>query len=42
MNTGVGIALGSWASAAILAVATFAVYGYRIAVEERELLAAIG
>lgn len=42
MNTGVGIALGSWASAGILAVATFAAYTYRIAVEEQALLAAIG
>ena len=42
LNTGVGIAMGSWASAAILAVAAFAVYSYRIAVEERALLAAIG
>lgn len=42
VNTGVGIALGSWASAAIMAVVTFAVYLYRIIVEERALLAAIG
>lgn len=42
MNTGVGVALGSWASAALLAVATLAAYIYRIAVEERALLAAIG
>ena len=42
MNTGVGIALGSWASAWILAVATFAAYSYRISVEERALIAAIG
>ena len=42
LHTGVGIALGSWASAVILAVASFAVYTYRIAVEERALLAAIG
>ena len=42
LNTGVGIALGSWASAVILAVASLAVYTYRIAVEERALLAAIG
>jgi protein-S-isoprenylcysteine O-methyltransferase Ste14 len=42
LNTGLGIALGSWASAAILFLASFAVYTYRIAVEERALLAAIG
>lgn len=42
LNTGVGIALGSWASAGLLALASFAVYSYRIAVEERALLAEIG
>lgn len=42
VNTGVGIVLGSWASAAILLLVSFAVYSYRIAVEERALLAAIG
>ena len=42
VNTSVGIALGSWASAILLAVASFAVYAYRITVEERALLAAIG
>ena len=42
LNTGMGIALGSWASATILLIASFAVYSYRIAVEERALLAAIG
>ena len=42
MNTGVGIALGSWASALLMAVVTTAVYAYRISVEERALLAAIG
>ena len=42
LNTGVGIALGSWASAGIQAVASFAAYSYRIAVEERALLATIG
>jgi protein-S-isoprenylcysteine O-methyltransferase Ste14 len=42
MNTGVGIALGSWASAGILALATFGGYAYRIVVEERALLDAIG
>ena len=42
LNTGIGIALGSWASAGIEAAASLAAYSYRIAVEERALLAAIG
>lgn len=42
MNIGIGVALGSWASAILLGVTSFAVYAYRIAVEERALLAAIG
>jgi protein-S-isoprenylcysteine O-methyltransferase Ste14 len=42
LNTGIGIALGSWASAGIQAAASFAAYSYRIAVEERALLATIG
>ena len=42
LNTGIGIALGSWASAGILALATFAAYSYRMAVEERALLVTIG
>lgn len=42
MNTGVGLALGSWASALILPGVSFAVYAYRMSVEERALLAAIG
>lgn len=42
LGIGVGIALGSWASALLLAVVSFAVYSYRIAVEERALLAVIG
>jgi protein-S-isoprenylcysteine O-methyltransferase Ste14 len=42
LNTGIGIALGSWASAGIQAVASFAAYSYRIGVEERALLATIG
>lgn len=42
MMTGVGISLGSWASAILLAVVSFAVYSYRIAVEERVLLENIG
>lgn len=42
MTTGVGIALGSWASALLLGVASFVVYGYRISVEERALLEEVG
>jgi protein-S-isoprenylcysteine O-methyltransferase Ste14 len=42
MNIGLGVALGSWVSVVLLAVASFAVYGYRISVEERALVAAIG
>ncbi len=42
MNIGIGVALGSWASAILLGVTSFAVYAYRIAVEERALVAAIG
>jgi protein-S-isoprenylcysteine O-methyltransferase Ste14 len=34
--------LGSWAAALLMAAASFAVYVYRIAVEERALVAAIG
>ncbi|HEV8263850.1 MAG TPA: isoprenylcysteine carboxylmethyltransferase family protein [Gemmatimonadales bacterium] len=42
MNLGIGVALGSWASIALLVLASFAVYSYRIAVEERALLAIVG
>jgi protein-S-isoprenylcysteine O-methyltransferase Ste14 len=42
MNIGTGLALGSWASTIVLALAAFAVYSYRIAVEERALLAVVG
>jgi len=42
MNTGVGLALGSWASTLVLLVASFAVYVYRIQVEERALVSVIG
>lgn len=42
MNTGIGLALGSWASTAVLALVSFVVYSYRIAVEERALLTAVG
>ena len=42
MFIGTGLALGSWASVAILFVASVAVYAYRIHVEERALLQTIG
>lgn len=42
MNVGMGFALGSWASVLVMIVASLAVYGYRMNVEERVLLAAIG
>ncbi|PYO70337.1 MAG: hypothetical protein DMD37_07625 [Gemmatimonadetes bacterium] len=42
MNTGIGLALGSWASTALLALVSFAAYSYRIAVEERALLEIVG
>lgn len=42
MNAGIGLALGSWGSVVLLVLASFAVYSYRIAVEERALLAVVG
>jgi protein-S-isoprenylcysteine O-methyltransferase Ste14 len=42
LNAGVGIALGSWASALLFTAASVAVYIYRMNVEERALLAVIG
>lgn len=42
MNAGIGLALGSWASAVLLVVSSIAVYTYRMAVEERALLSAVG
>jgi protein-S-isoprenylcysteine O-methyltransferase Ste14 len=42
MFIGIGLALGSWASFALLTIATIATYGYRVAVEERVLLETIG
>jgi protein-S-isoprenylcysteine O-methyltransferase Ste14 len=42
LNIGIGLALGSWASVIVLVVTSFAVYSYRISVEERALLAEIG
>ncbi len=42
INTGIGIALGSWASTLLLLAVSTAVYCYRIRVEERALMATIG
>ena len=42
MNAGLGLALGSWASALVLVAGSVAVYSYRIRVEERALLTAVG
>lgn len=42
MNLGLGLGLGSWGSVLLLGIASFAVYGYRIHVEERVLLAVVG
>jgi protein-S-isoprenylcysteine O-methyltransferase Ste14 len=41
-NFGIGLALGSWGSLALLAAASLAVYRYRMAVEERALLKTLG
>ncbi|HEY6808963.1 MAG TPA: isoprenylcysteine carboxylmethyltransferase family protein [Gemmatimonadales bacterium] len=42
MNTGIGLALGSWGSALVMALGSFAVYSYRISIEERALLEVVG
>jgi len=42
MNTAFGLALGSWVSTLLLTIAGFAIYSYRIAVEERALVTVIG
>jgi protein-S-isoprenylcysteine O-methyltransferase Ste14 len=42
MYIGIGLALGSWLSLALLTIATIATYSYRVAVEERALLDTIG
>jgi protein-S-isoprenylcysteine O-methyltransferase Ste14 len=39
---GVGLALGNWLSVIVLAVVVGVVYGYRVRVEERALLAVLG
>lgn len=42
LHIGMGLALGSWGTTVLYALAAFAVYSYRIAVEERTLLAVVG
>lgn len=42
MFAGIGVALANWASLAILIIVSVAVYSYRVAVEEKALLSAIG
>jgi protein-S-isoprenylcysteine O-methyltransferase Ste14 len=42
LSIGMGVALGSWGATLVLTVAAFLVYSYRMNVEERALLAAIG
>ena len=42
MNVGMGVAMASWLSATLLLAASAVVYGYRISVEERALVATIG
>lgn len=42
LNIGMGVALGSWLSVLLLAAGSVAVYLYRMHVEERALLEAIG
>jgi protein-S-isoprenylcysteine O-methyltransferase Ste14 len=42
MNIGIGLSLGSWGSTVLLAVISLLVYGYRMTVEERALLAVLG
>lgn len=42
MHVAFGIAVGSWGSALVLLVVSAAIYGYRIAVEERALLTTVG
>lgn len=42
MFIGIGLALGSWLSLALLTIATIATYSYRVVIEERALLDTIG
>jgi protein-S-isoprenylcysteine O-methyltransferase len=42
MFIGIGLSLGSWFSLMLLTISSILVYGYRVSVEERALLATIG
>jgi protein-S-isoprenylcysteine O-methyltransferase Ste14 len=42
MFTGIGLALGSWFSFLLITIASIATYWYRVTIEERALLGAIG
>ena len=42
MFTGIGLALGSWFSFLLIAIASIATYWYRVTIEERALLSTIG
>jgi Putative protein-S-isoprenylcysteine methyltransferase len=42
MYIGIGFALGSWLSLALITISTVATYSYRVVVEERVLLDALG
>ncbi len=42
MFTGIGLALGSWVSLALITIVAIASYSYRVVVEERALLDTIG
>lgn len=42
MFVGIGLALGSWFSLGLLTIATIGTYSYRVVIEERTLLDAIG
>jgi protein-S-isoprenylcysteine O-methyltransferase Ste14 len=42
MFTGIGLALGSWFSFLLIAIASIATYWYRVTIEERALLGTIG
>jgi len=42
MFVGIGLALGNWVSLALVTIAAIAAYSYRVAVEERALVEAIG
>jgi protein-S-isoprenylcysteine O-methyltransferase Ste14 len=42
MFIGIGLALGNWFSCTLLTIATIATYVYRVVIEERALLDAIG